>query len=97
MEKGYRIKYRVRIHPRFLPSAKITPVKVDDRETEKFIFIDGKRIYKETGFLCFMDSFKEAKELLLKKAKIRVIDAQMELDKAHECFCLIEGLKEDEG
>jgi len=96
MEEEKKYKYRVRIHPRFLPSAKIHKVEVDEKETAKFIWINGKRFYKETGFLCFMDSFDDAKKLLHKKARIRLNDAMIVLQEAERCMERIVAL-EDKG
>jgi hypothetical protein len=73
----------------------IDVVEVDDRESEKFVWINGKRRSKRTDQESYFDTFDEAKQHLLKVAKHVVYLARRHLELAESHYGNIKGLKEE--
>jgi len=70
-------------------------VEVDDRESEKFVWINGKRRSKRTDQKSYFDTFDEAKQHLLKVAEKDVNSARLDLERAKSRYGNIKGLKEE--
>ena len=87
-------KYRIRVSPRNRPTPRITKVDVE-RETPLYVWIDGKRCQKESGYLKYYDSWEEAKVVLMEQAKIRLDDIAGKYERTELCFNLIQALKNE--
>jgi len=64
------------------------------RESETFVWIDGKRRSKRNRYESYFDTFDEAKQHLLKVAEHVVFLARQHLELAESHYGNIKGLKE---
>ena len=65
-----------------------------EKESEKSVWIDGRRCAKRSGFDNYFDSFDEAKEFLTEYADNRLDIARRNLQLAQSFAGNVKGLKE---
>ena len=66
---------------------KITKVEVE-RETDKCVWINGRRNSKESEYDNFFDTFEEAKEFIIGFGERKVAQAKKRLERANEYLSL---------
>lgn len=79
---------------KFLTSydARITPIEVD-QETEKSVWIKGRRRSKEGGYVRFHDSWDDAHAFLLDREQKNVEAIRRQLDCANGKLGNVKGMK----
>lgn len=65
------------------PKAEIKEIDVD-RETEKFVFVGGRRIEKHTNHHAIFDRFSDAKSAYIVLLNARVIEMEKQTHKVKE-------------
>lgn len=67
----------------FISNPRITAVQVE-LESDSSVWIDGRRLAKQTVYECYCDSFAEAKQHILDKANGDIFRFESHLSRAKE-------------